>query len=148
MFHLSASLCHHSLGMHFLSCSYFNSKCYNPVGNWFPQNISRMRLGKVTPWACTRSGLNLCQPETCCHANPPGKDWVTSRSPILSSTGEGNQVHPRLSCHISMAEQYDGPILKLWQILSDKRLSRTITIKKSTFGSKGLFSCVRIDNWR
>lgn len=88
LFHLSASLCSRSLGTHFLSCSYFNSKCYKPVGSQFPQNIFRTRLREVTPWAAQGQDsicVSLKRPASPIHANPPGKDRVTSHSTILSS---------------------------------------------------------------
>lgn len=132
LLHLSASLCCHSLGMHFLSCSYFRSNCYKPVGNQLPQNIFRTRLREVTPWACSRSGLNLCQSETSCQPHP--------RKPTGNRLSHQSQPHPLLAmhqergtesilhCHVTSPRQNNnnGPILKLGQLLSDKSRCRTI----------------------
>lgn len=105
LFHFSASLCRHFHGVHFLSCSHFNSKCYKPVGNRFPQNISGTRLREVTPWARSRSGLNLCQSETSCQPRPryPTGKRLSHQSrprPLLAVPQErgSKSIH---GCHIT-----------------------------------------------
>lgn len=109
LFHLSASLCCDSLGMHFLSCSYFNSNCYKPVGSQFPQNIFRTRLREVTPWACSRSGLYLCPSEMSCQPRPckPTGNRLSHQSqphPLLAMPQERGtkSIH---GCHVTSAWQ-------------------------------------------